>query len=37
MEDEGVLRLGREGGWRAPERPGYKGVHGMGVPDGEKR
>ncbi|OAL42880.1 hypothetical protein IQ07DRAFT_525371 [Pyrenochaeta sp. DS3sAY3a] len=23
-------------GWREPERSGYKGLHGMGVPEGEK-
>jgi len=34
-----VFRLEDEGGilkdWRAPECPGYKGMHGMSVPSGE--
>lgn len=24
------------GGWKRPERSGYKGMHGMGIPEGEK-
>lgn len=32
--EDGVLE---EVGWKPAERPGYKGMHGMVVPEGEKR
>jgi hypothetical protein len=24
-------------GWKRPERSGYRGMHGMGIPEGERR
>ena len=30
VKDKGVLE-----GWKRPERSGYRGMHGMGVPEGE--